>query len=121
MSLGVVDAPAEKIMGMEVGDQGDYIGEQFMFPTNLWYWLTAANWSDFSQNHVPDASYRWGDCDQKPGVINWWGSCAQYPRYRHNGLSNFPYVDGHVKAMIKGKLDWYKDIYNRESDSNSFS
>jgi len=121
VSLAAVDSPASKIMGFEMGNQGSYTGEFFMFPTNLWFWINPANWSDVTQNHDPNNSYTYGDCDEKPGVVNWWSGCAQFPRYRHNGVTNIPWLDGHVKAMPKHKLDWYRDIYNAQTDSNSFA
>jgi prepilin-type N-terminal cleavage/methylation domain-containing protein/prepilin-type processing-associated H-X9-DG protein len=127
-SIEKVDSPADKIMGFETGEQGTYEGEQFMFPTNLWYWLSNPNWNDYSQDHYCDYAYNGsstgshggGNCDNNPGVINWWGGCAQYPRYRHNGYANFPYLDGHCKAKIVGALDWYNDIYNKATDGNSW-
>lgn len=33
------------------------------------------------------------------------------PRYRHNGTCTVAFCDGHVKAMHRGSLDWYTNIY----------
>lgn len=33
------------------------------------------------------------------------------PRYRHLETSNFLFSDGHVKALRKGGVNWYKNIY----------
>ncbi|MBC8141507.1 MAG: hypothetical protein H7Y38_08710, partial [Armatimonadetes bacterium] len=41
--------------------------------------------------------------------IEWqWG---QTPRYRHSGVSNMAFADGHVKAVAKGQLNWCKNFY----------
>lgn len=32
-------------------------------------------------------------------------------RYRHMGACNVCFCDGHVKAMTKGSIKWYKNIY----------
>lgn len=121
VSLAAIDSPSSKVMGFEMGDQGSYTGEFFMFPTNLWFWMSSADWGDMSKNHVPDNSYKYGDCDETGGKVNWWSGCAQFPRYRHTGNTNIPYLDGHVKSMRKGQLDWFRDIYNEQTDSNSFA
>ena len=34
-------------------------------------------------------------------------------RYRHNGTTNAAFADGHCKAMIKGRIDWYANVYVR--------
>ena len=36
---------------------------------------------------------------------------SQMPRYRHNGVSNVAFADGHVKAVAKGRLNWCRNFY----------
>ena len=36
---------------------------------------------------------------------------TQMPRYRHAGVANFAFADGHVKAIAKGQLNWCKNFY----------
>jgi len=45
---------------------------------------------------------------------NWispWDSCSVSPRYRHNGTTNAAFLDGHVKAMAKGRINFATNIY----------
>jgi len=37
------------------------------------------------------------------------------PRYRHNGVGNFLFCDGHVKGIKKGNLNFATNIYNYPS------
>ena len=36
---------------------------------------------------------------------------GQLPRYRHATSSNLLWLDGHVKAKVRGQLNWYRDVY----------
>ncbi len=49
-----------------------------------------------------------GDCDsQGSSVFN----CTASIRYRHNGTANIAYADGHAKALVRGRLNWYENLY----------
>jgi len=37
--------------------------------------------------------------------------CGVFPRYRHNGVCNMLFCDGHAKAMHKGSLNWTSNIW----------
>ena len=38
--------------------------------------------------------------------------CSNMPRYRHaNDTTNVLFVDGHAKAMHKGQINWYRNIF----------
>jgi prepilin-type N-terminal cleavage/methylation domain-containing protein/prepilin-type processing-associated H-X9-DG protein len=57
-----------------------------------------------------------GDCDYpiattSAAALGAYGSCASMPRYRHNQTCNCIFMDGHAKAMVRGKLDWYQNVY----------
>jgi prepilin-type N-terminal cleavage/methylation domain-containing protein/prepilin-type processing-associated H-X9-DG protein len=45
--------------------------------------------------------------DANPG--NW--ECGWMPRYRHDGICNVIFGDGHVKGMTKGSMKWYENVY----------
>ncbi|MBC8137181.1 MAG: DUF1559 domain-containing protein [Fibrella sp.] len=105
ITLADVDEPAGKIMVFEAGSN---------FPPSdpqTWGYRdsTSAEWFWTSTYTVPAAFAK--DCDGKfPGD---WGGCNRYPRYRHNGTSNFVFIDGHSKALPKGQLSWYKHIWRQ--------
>jgi prepilin-type N-terminal cleavage/methylation domain-containing protein/prepilin-type processing-associated H-X9-DG protein len=54
-----------------------------------------------------------GDCDLAAGGQNWnWArSCFIRPRYRHNGVTNATFLDGHAKAMRKGQIRYSKNLH----------
>ena len=57
-----------------------------------------------------------GDCDYpiettSTAGLGAYGSCASMPRYRHNNTCDCIFMDGHAKAIVRGKLDWYQNIY----------
>jgi len=56
------------------------------------------------------------DCDSKPdptkNVGDDYGNCATSVRYRHQGGANCLFVDGHVKNFARGKINWFKNIYD---------
>ena len=33
------------------------------------------------------------------------------PRYRHTNMTNVVFNDGHAKSIVKGRLNWYNNIY----------
>ena len=51
------------------------------------------------------------DCDFNNGGVGTFNGCDTFPRYRHNNTSNMVFFDGHVKSIIRGGLNWYKNIY----------
>jgi prepilin-type N-terminal cleavage/methylation domain-containing protein/prepilin-type processing-associated H-X9-DG protein len=51
------------------------------------------------------------DCDFMNGSGGTYNGCDTFPRYRHNGTCNMAFFDGHVKAVVHGSLNWYKNIY----------
>lgn len=40
-----------------------------------------------------------------------WAGCGLFPRYRHTRTTNVAFIDGHAKAMTRGSVNWYKNIY----------
>ena len=114
----IVDDPSEKVMLLEAGSNGEVAPGNIdwgypYFTVNEWWWagsgLTAPNYIP-----NPDKSLVDGDCDYPLGVPaadHMWAGCGQLPRYRHDGTSNFLWLDGHVKAVVRGRLNWYSAIY----------
>jgi len=114
-TMASIDDPAGKVMLLEAGSNGEQVGNinwgYPYFTTAQGAWtsggLTAAN------NYTPaqDKSLINGDCDYPVGGHLAWAGCGQFPRYRHANSSNFLWLDGHVKAKVRGQLNWYRDIY----------
>jgi prepilin-type processing-associated H-X9-DG protein len=107
-ALNQISRPSDKIMVIEVGLNGPNCGGSagdLADPAEQWYWgrdnndnVTTANLNDF---------------DNLSGSVGcWaWASGEEFPRYRHNGMSNFLFADGHVKAMLKGTVHYCQNIY----------
>jgi len=63
-------------------------------------------------NGGPNSSARW-DADIDGTQTDPW-QWSQTTRYRHNGLANIAFADGHVKAVSKGQLSWCRNHLGRE-------
>jgi prepilin-type processing-associated H-X9-DG protein len=100
-----IDAPNAKIAMWEVGANGKDQGAVYFFGDE-WGWTTGkpVGW-------MTDLADKNGDCDYPPGKTADWLTCFQLPRYRHNGNCNFLFLDGHAKAIVKGKLNWRDSIF----------
>jgi prepilin-type processing-associated H-X9-DG protein len=77
-----------------------------------WHWVTTLN----LVNGVPttdgsDISDTY-DCDGKASEWEQDPGCGQQPRYRYSGACPVGFFDGHVKAMKKGTIKFYKNIYS---------
>jgi prepilin-type N-terminal cleavage/methylation domain-containing protein/prepilin-type processing-associated H-X9-DG protein len=87
--------------------------------------VTNGNYDSTKDTHN---DFTYGDCDepslahaQNDGAL-FSGSeqadmgCEGFPRYRHNGAANFLFVDGHVKSIAKGRMNYLNNIFNAPSD-----
>lgn len=126
-TLSMVNSPANKIMIMEGGmndnsktNNPDNTNSA-QFYTDLWAGWGSPTWP----NGTPtvggvDVDGIHGNCDIQTGAgQGGWQSCNLFPRYRHSGTSNFIFLDGHVKAIPKGRLDWYRDIFIGRMDEGA--
>lgn len=112
-----VDTPAEKIAIMEKGvNEGSTSWLQFA--TWEWDWIPYVfnnGKYDESLDGMSIALSK-GDCDfvATQGVdaqyLNF-AQCSMLPRFRHNGTVNVIFLDGHAKAMTRGSIKWYKNIF----------
>jgi len=107
-SSSLVDAPSDKVMVCEKGVSGT--GYSYpVFTQGEAFWTTGVGdprGSKDDNDRIGDS-----DCDDKPGEARY--ECTAMPRYRHLGTSNMLFVDGHVKAMVKGRVRWFTNIYIR--------
>jgi prepilin-type N-terminal cleavage/methylation domain-containing protein/prepilin-type processing-associated H-X9-DG protein len=72
---------------------------------------TAGGWvSSTGEYYSLETAKGNGDCDTQFA----WGDyngCLAYPRYRHTGSSNFAFFDSHVKAFVKGRLNYTNNVF----------
>jgi prepilin-type N-terminal cleavage/methylation domain-containing protein/prepilin-type processing-associated H-X9-DG protein len=68
---------------------------------------------DLDQTGLNNPSGQPHDCDYPvAGFTNGaWDGCGLFPRYRHTKSANMAFSDGHAKAMTRGRVNWYKNIY----------
>ena len=116
--LSQVDAPADKIMVLEKGQAGvsaagvDYA--EPLFDPAEYNWTTGIG---PITNGVPaqpssHAELRYDlDAGSDPQWQNYNTTPGDMPRFRHHQNCNALFVDGHVKAIHRGQMDWYKNIY----------
>ncbi|GAB4453281.1 MAG: hypothetical protein OHK0029_05800 [Armatimonadaceae bacterium] len=112
-----VDNPSEKIGFLERG-ANDGNGSWLVFTP--WEW----DWVDYvMRDGRPDPALDGmniallkGDCDfvsnpNQPSSFENFGQCSMLPRFRHNGTCNVIFLDGHAKAIPRGQIKWYQNIY----------
>lgn len=116
VSLATIDAPADKVIVVEKG-QNDGRESWLGFVPDEWNWtdtvgnppgtVVGQKW-DIDKTRFHDCDFEYSDA--LPGYGNY-GQCSTMPRYRHNGMTNALFCDGHVKAVPRGGMNWYKNIY----------
>ncbi len=60
-----------------------------------------------------DNAIKNGDCDgaSAAGLGESWAGCGMLPRYRYTKTCPVAYTDGHAKALAKGQLTYWKNVY----------
>lgn len=137
-----VDAPADKIMILE---KGANYSDTYSYP---WFIGWQALWQSPSLGTAGDLSTMFQDGsdiytpgtfaynDAGPGgmtrgqvvdtdctsVTDGAWECAAHPRYRYTKAVPAAYIDGHVKAMSRSSIKFFKNIFvDRRGMSNSYS
>jgi prepilin-type N-terminal cleavage/methylation domain-containing protein/prepilin-type processing-associated H-X9-DG protein len=77
-----------------------------------WWWYGGANWPPEFEG--PNSVVKWEN--DPNGWHNWDAAQDAHmglytPRYRHNGAANFIFADGHAKAVVKGGLNYCRNIW----------
>jgi hypothetical protein len=126
MSQTQIDAPADKVLIAEKGTNSDNWNYPWIVDWESQYIDTVS-----PVNGVPtrdgDVSQQPGspvyspkyDTDCQAGVSNGAWECAAHPRYRYAGNAVFALADGHAKAIKRGGLKWYQNIYVQRSIPSS--
>lgn len=81
--------------------------------------MTPTNWVTAGGNYTSlNTAGQLGDCDVPINQFNWGGGeagfqtgCMSFPRYRHIGMANFWFLDGHVKSLRKGSLNFTNNVF----------
>jgi prepilin-type N-terminal cleavage/methylation domain-containing protein/prepilin-type processing-associated H-X9-DG protein len=111
-ALAQLPRPTDTIIVIEHG-RNDASWGFLSFDAQEWDWT---DWVGPDANGEPthegphfDLNY---DCDAPAASGNGsWPGCGTFPRYRHSGTTNTLFCDGHAKAMPKGRINWFRNIW----------
>jgi len=123
-----IDTPADRVLlaekGMNTVQDGwnypwivdwqfQYIGSIASTPGNpaTVYRDGDDSWNPSSPVYSPNI-----DTDCVQGVSDGGWECAAHPRYRYSKVSTFAFTDGHAKAIVRGGLKWWHNIYVPRGD-----
>jgi len=122
MEKGMDDADPQQASGQDFPSSWPWFGEHEGF------WTDTVGNPPGSKLDGTDYSVTYNgwsnqDCDMslKPGNTvgqDDYGNCGMHPRYRHTNTCNVVFCDGHVKAMGKGKIVWFNNIYDQNVWNN---
>ncbi|GAB4456166.1 MAG: hypothetical protein OHK0029_13640 [Armatimonadaceae bacterium] len=112
-----INRVAEMVMVAEVGIDLSVVAEnggpQAYDILQQWPgFYTGNRWPPTSPDDFLGANSVCGDVDTAnaastpPSTCNGRANGATLPRYRHNGVGNFVFTDGHAKAIPRGRLNW---------------
>jgi prepilin-type N-terminal cleavage/methylation domain-containing protein/prepilin-type processing-associated H-X9-DG protein len=113
-SNAVIDAPADKILIVEKGRNGASWGYETFLTLQGW-WATSVLTNGVYDPNKDNSSISIQpgyDRDLSPSSPNptaWEG--PRTIRYRHNGVANVIFADGHAKGMTRGSIKWYQNVY----------
>ncbi len=109
VGLGALNRPAEIILVTEVGYGTDGNGSLEGMTEDFW-WHGGATWPPIFQGANSGAKFD-GDGSNANCNAAGWPQCNTYlPRYRHTGSANMAFADGHAKAIVKGQLNYCRNV-----------
>jgi len=120
--LSQLDSPADKIVILEKG-QSPYTDSSHTttyagmnFDPGQWNWAgylaPVNNVPTLPSQHL-ELQYDF-DCaltSTDASCASWGTTPGNMPRFRHTKTCNSLFADGHAKAVVRGQMDWYKNIY----------
>jgi prepilin-type N-terminal cleavage/methylation domain-containing protein len=128
MTTSGIDTPADRVLMSEKGMnttqdgwsypwivdwQSQYIGSIASTPGNA---ATVTRDGDDSWNPASPVYSPKFDTDCAHGVSDGNWECAAHPRYRYANTCVFSFTDGHTKALARGGLKWFHNIYVPRGD-----
>ena len=89
-----------------------FIGDEYGW-TSGYYGQGATISNGVVTGGVDDNANKNGDCDggSVAGVGPVWAGCGMLPRYRYTKTSPMVFSDGHAKAMSKGSVTFWKNVW----------
>lgn len=109
-SMASIENPASIILIADKGSNGGQAGwASKWFYAAEWFYLNTVGSNPPSTQQRNNTDLTLGDCDSPGGTSVF--NCTASIRYRHNGVANLAYADGHAKALIRGRLSWYDNLY----------
>ncbi len=105
---GQIDQTANRVAMWETGMDGGPTNYVAYYPVAGWAWYADPGYS-YGSNSVFAPNTK--DCDISSGTGGGWQSCNTMPRYRHNGVADFLYLDSHAKVMSKKKDFYASDLF----------
>ena len=103
-----IDQTAGRVAMWETGMDGGPTNYVAYYPVAGWAWYADPGYSYGTNSKFTPTTK---DCDIASGTGGGWQSCNTMPRYRHNGVSNFLYLDTHAKVMPKAKDFYVSDLF----------
>lgn len=130
LSATAIDLPADKIMMIEKGTNA---------PQNNWNFPWFHDWQNMWVGPIlgtvgdPSTLLRDGVDVYTPGTAvydprfdsdcatdGFW-ECAAHPRYRFTRTAPAVFADGHAKAMVKGQIRWFQNIWIDRRNQNNYN
>ena len=112
VGLAQIDSPSDKIMVVEKGVANPNF-VQDLFDPGEWNWTAGVGpiVNDVPAKQSTHLELAADHDATATSDANWNATPANMPRFRHHQNCNSLFVDGHVKSIHRGQMDWYKNIY----------
>jgi len=128
-SVAAIGEPAGKIYLLEKGAMYDAVGFPVFFSEeDAWAWNDAGTTrthfdpsgscaNPTTTDSHSNSRFDWDDptgsgpSPQTLALPSHWVETSGSPRFRHQGMCNSLFCDGHVKAIRKGQMSWCQYIY----------
>ncbi len=109
VGLANLNRPAEIVLVTEVGTGTDGNGSLEGMTEDFW-WHGGATWPPIFTGPNSGAKFE-ADGSSPNCDAAGWPQCNTYlPRYRHTQSANMVFGDGHAKAMVKGQLNYCRNV-----------
>ena len=109
VAMAALNHPSDIVLVSEVGLDTANNGSIEGISDDFW-WHGGAVWPPIFTGPNSGAKFE-GDGDVANCDAAGWNTCNTYiPRYRHSGVANMMFSDGHAKSMPKGQFNYCKNM-----------